>query len=106
MHRHGQLKKISPILLIESEEQKSLNILNKIHKPEGKTVGQISTILNSLANDLFNNPDETTGITKSFKKLQENGIRITDTSKTMNTELLMAIQLQNLILILEKILLE
>ena len=70
------------------------------------TVGQISTILNSLANDLFNSPDETTGIRKSFKKLQESGIRMTDTSKTMNTELLMAMQVQNLILILEKILLE
>jgi len=92
--------------LIELEEQQSLNVLNKIHKPEGKTVGQISTILNSIANDLFNNPDETTGIKKSFKKLQEDGIRMTDTSKIMNTELLMAMQLQNLMLILEKILLE
>tara|TARA_B100001113_G_scaffold77978_1_gene61131 strand:+ start:17840 stop:19285 length:1446 start_codon:yes stop_codon:yes gene_type:complete len=92
--------------LIESEEQKSLNVLNKTHKPEGKTVGQISTILNSIANDLINNPNETTGITKSLKKLQESGIRMTDTSKTMNTELLMAMQIQNLILILEKILLE
>nr|ADD93040.1 hypothetical protein [uncultured archaeon MedDCM-OCT-S04-C246] len=59
-------------------------------------------VLTSLANDLFINPDETTGIKKSFKKLQESGIRITDTSKAMNTELLTAIQVQNLILILEK----
>ena len=92
--------------LVKSEEQESLNNLNKIHNPEGKTVGQISTILTSLANDLFINPDETTGIKKSFKKLQESGIRITDTSKAMNTELLTAIQVQNLILILEKILLK
>ena len=92
--------------LVKSEEQKSLNSLNKIHNPEGKTVGQISMVLTSLANDLFINPDETTGIKKSFKKLQESGIRITDTSKAMNTELLTAIQVQNLILILEKILLK
>ena len=59
-------KESFPTPLIELEEQQSLNVLNKIHKPEDE-IGQISTILNSIANDLFNNPDETTGIKKSFK---------------------------------------
>ena len=92
--------------LVKLEEEKSMNAINKIHNPEGKSVGQISTILTSFANDLFVNPNETSGIKKSLKKLQEDGIRMTDTSKTMNTELLTAIQIKNLILILEKILLE
>ena len=92
--------------LVKLEEQKSLNKINKIHNSKGKTVGQISTTLKSLSNHLFNEPEQTSSISKSLEELQKNGFRLTDTSKAMNTELLTAIQIYHLILILEKILLE
>lgn len=69
-------------------------------------MGQISTILTSLANDLLIDSSQYSAINKSLSQLQKQGIRLTDKSKVMNTELLTAIQLSHLMMILEEILLE
>lgn len=99
-------EKFSNSSLINSEEIKYLDEVNNIHNSDGKSVGQISTILTSLANDLLIDSSQYSAINKSLSQLQKQGIRLTDKSKVMNTELLTAIQLSHLMMILEEILLE
>ena len=99
-------EKFSNSSLINSEEIKYLDEIKNIHNPGGKSVGQASAILTSLANDLLIDSSQYSTINKSLSRLQKQGIRLTDKSKVVNTELLTAIQLNHLMMILEEILLD
>ena len=92
-------------ILIQNEEDTNLQQIKELHNPEGKSVGQISASLNSLINNIEQDDSESSLITirENLAEINNTGIKLTDTSKIMNTELATAIQLKGLISIMEQI---
>ena len=71
----------------------------------GESVGRVSTAMSSIMDNLNGSRDEKTLNTAaaSIADLRETGIRVTDTSMVMNTELVTAIHLEGMIALAEAI---
>ena len=71
----------------------------------GESVGRVSTAMSSIMDNLNGSRDEKTLNTAaaSIADLRETGIRVTDTSMVMNTELVTAIHLEGMFALAEAI---
>ena len=71
----------------------------------GESVGRVSTAMSSIMGNLNGNRDEKTlnAAAVGLADLRETGIRVTDPSTVMNTELVTAIHLEGMIALAEAI---
>jgi len=71
----------------------------------GESVGRVSTAMSSIMSNLNGNRDEKTlnAAAAGLANLRETGIRVTDPSTVMNTELVTAIHLEGMIALAEAI---
>ena len=90
--------------LILQEQNKTFNDIKNLHKDTGKSVGQICSNLMILINNLQDNNNEATinSVSKTLSEIKKNGIKLTDRSKIMNTELSTALQIKGLIVLLDQ----
>ena len=71
----------------------------------GESVGRVSTAMSSIMDNINGNRDEKTlnAAAVGLADLRETGIRVTDPSTVMNTELVTAIHLEGMIALAEAI---
>jgi succinate dehydrogenase/fumarate reductase flavoprotein subunit len=91
--------------LIQIEQSNVRKEIQDLYLNDGKSVGQISSTVSSLISKIENNYNEKTlnSVNQNLSEINKNGISLTDKSKVMNTELLMAVQIKGLLTILTQI---
>jgi len=92
--------------LVEKEIIKSQNKIQNLHSSDGNSVGQTAATLASIMSSCVNGSrDENSLATaaSSLAELKSAGIKITDSSSVMNTELSTALKLEGMISVAEQI---
>jgi succinate dehydrogenase/fumarate reductase flavoprotein subunit len=91
--------------LIQIEQSNVRKEIQDLYLNDGKSVGQISSTVSSLISKIEDNYNEKTlnSVNQNLSEINKNGISLTDKSKVMNTELLMAVQIKGLLTILTQI---
>ena len=91
--------------LVEEAIQVERDRVTSLMGTSGESVGRISTTMSSIMSNLNGSRDEKVLETAAtgLAGLRETGIRVTDSSIVMNTELVTAIHLQGMIALAEAI---
>ncbi len=91
--------------LIQIEQNNVRKEIQDLYLNDGKSVGQTSSAVTSLISKIEDNYNDKTlkSVNKNLSEINKNGISLTDKSKVMNTELLMAVQVKGLLTILTQI---
>ena len=90
---------------ISAELKNAEKLISDLHSESGLSIGQASTKLASAMKSACatNGSSNPSAATSAISEIRENGIRVTDQSSVMNTELTTAIRLMGLVSIAESI---
>lgn len=92
--------------LVEKAITKSSKRLESLKSGEGASVGQASATLASVMSSCMNGPRDKSSLkatADAITEMKKNGIKVTDQSSVMNTEMCSALRLQGMIAIAEQI---
>ncbi len=92
--------------LVEKEVTKSEKRIRKLHTSDGNSVGQTAATLASIMSGCVNGSRDENSLataTSALAELKSSGIKITDSSSVMNTELSTALKLEGMISVAEQI---